>query len=177
MALKQGFILLCFVLTARAAVLFRKAHINQYFYDSSVEDFSRSVERFGRKVNFENCTKNDDVTVESLDINPCSEEPCIFHKGSTVSVTVMFTPLEEVKSGELSVDAIAFGHRLPMVNKENICEGHGVTCPLEKGKKQTFTIDQKVERYYPPLPIVVEAYVENDNRKILCIKFHAVIKN
>ncbi|XP_074633267.1 NPC intracellular cholesterol transporter 2-like [Acropora palmata] len=177
MALKQGFILLCCVLTARAAVLVGKHHIN-YFYNSFVEDFSRPVEiRFGREVTFKNCTKNDDVTVGSLDINPCSEEPCIFHKGSTVSVTVVFTPLEEVKSGELSVDAIAFGHRLPMVRKENICEGHGVTCPLEKGKKQTFTINQKVEMYYPPLPIDVEAYVENDNRKILCIRFKAVIKN
>lgn len=175
MALKQAFIFLCCVLTTRAAVLVGKPHIT-YLYDSFVEDFSRPVARFGREVNFEKCASNKFVTVESLDITPCSEEPCIFHKGSTVTVTVEFTPLKNVSSGVLDVDAIAFGARIPMIKKSDICKGHGATCPFEKGKKQTFTILQKIAMYYPPVPITVEAKVKSENEELLCIKFKAAIK-
>ena len=47
-------------------------------------------------------------TLKSVDLSPCTEQPCVFHKGINVTVTIDFTPEAEGKKIIQNLDHVEY---------------------------------------------------------------------
>ena len=111
--------------------------------------FTLSEETLSKEVPFKECEKPSGQ-LHSVDVTPCIGNPCIFKPGTTETVTVTFTPNEVVSTGKISLYAkILFTWiKLPLKNP-NVCEGHGVKCPLQEGVPVEVSVTQQVPQGVP----------------------------
>ena len=169
MALNQATLLLCVLLSFYSTVAVAKSFV---FFPGS-----RSV-AVGKTIDYNLCAKGY-ADISSVDISPCPKEPCVFKKGTTVNTTVTFTPKKQINHGTLEIfGAIgAFKIKLP-VDQPDICKQHNLKCPLEAGKEAKFFLSLLVKSYFPPGQVMMQADVKDENQqKIICIQFKAVISN
>ena len=108
-----------------------------------------SEEILSREVPFTKCA-SPFGQLNSVDVTPCNGNPCIFKPGTTETVAVSFTPNEVVSNGKISLYAktFFFWMKLPLKNP-NICEGHGVKCPLQAGIPVEVSATQQVPQVVP----------------------------
>ncbi|CAG2167329.1 unnamed protein product [Oppiella nova] len=95
--------------------------------------------------------KNDVNTVSSIDITPCDAEPCVFTRGTSVSVTAPFTPVYEGKIYEgktcnLEMKAL-LGSWYP-ISDEYVCQTY-LDCPLKPGVQSTLNYKTLVDQALP----------------------------
>ena len=124
--------------------------------------FSQTI---AKHVTFKDCGSVEAV-VQSIDITPCTTEPCDLKAGTNVTGTITFTPKEAVQNGEVEAWAI-FGLTpvpLPLPNPR-LCEGYGVTCPLKSEVAAEFVIKEFID--FPPLSLTLKAQIKEQNDKVL----------
>lgn len=102
--------------------------------------------------------------LNSVDITPCDAEPCIFHRGKTVSLGVVFVPTSETKTlktvikGKIGPVWIGF----PLDNPD-ACQHSGITCPLKAGTEYHFNYTLPVKTEYPAIKLMVSVELKGDN--------------
>ena len=131
-------------------------------------------------VHFENCT-NDPLHISAItvDVTPCSKEPCVFKKGTNVTCTISFTPTELVSNGTLKVYGILGGVPIPFpLPNPNACSDHGLTCPLKSEVPVELTITLPVKSEYPSVTVVAEFELEDqDSNNVFCFKIPVKIED
>ena len=122
-----------------------------------------------------NCTDEGDVVGKliSVDVNPCPSEPCIFHKGVNVTATIKFIPGEMVTDGTLAVYGIIEGIKTPFpLDQPDICEDHGLECPLKPGVIYALEINLPIKSEYPSLQLDAEMELKlPDGTVVFCFEF------
>ncbi|XP_020908071.1 NPC intracellular cholesterol transporter 2 [Exaiptasia diaphana] len=89
--------------------------------------------------------------IHSLEVNPCTSDPCVLKRGDNMTSVISFTPHEQVSAAKIDINAIIAGSPIHVhIPNPNACDGHGLKCPLEKGKKVELVVSQVIRRSAPP---------------------------
>lgn len=98
-----------------------------------------------RKIAFTDCGNGE---VHSVDIEPCDKEPCLFKKGTTVTVIAEGTASKGAEGGEVLVTVDLGGVEVPYPGIEpDICKY--VQCPVKQGNDYRIVYKLLVEDYFP----------------------------
>ncbi|XP_078381693.1 NPC intracellular cholesterol transporter 2-like [Oculina patagonica] len=115
--------------------------------------------------------------LSSVDINPCPELPCVFHKGTNVTAKIKFTPSVTVTNGTLETYGIIGGFRVKFpLPQPKACTGHNLKCPLKAGQEYTLIITLAIQKVFPDTELVAQMdFKLPDNNDVFCFQFPAKI--
>ena len=129
-----------------------------------------------KSISYGNCTapgttpENGEIT--AFDVSPCDEDPCVLKRGVNATVTINFTPHEDVTASKIyawvffGVEPVA----VP-VPSSDACQGHGLTCPLKSGVQVEFVYTIFISDLFPSGPLKLDAGLSDQNGKsIICGK-------
>ncbi|XP_002741349.1 NPC intracellular cholesterol transporter 2-like [Saccoglossus kowalevskii] len=118
-------------------------------------------------------------SIQSVEVSPCSSEPCVFKKSSNVTITIHFTAKEAVTKATSSVHGIIGGVPIPFpLPQPDACKDSGLKCPLVSGQAYDFQQQLEVKSSYPSLKLVVEWEIKDQaNKDIVCIEVPAQISS
>lgn len=115
--------------------------------------------------------------VRGVVVRPCSSEPCIFRRGTTVEMGVAFKANQDTPTLETKL-SVLLGENLelpfPSV-KKNSCLNQGLKCPLVHGTDQVFQYRLEVRRAYPKVNTTAKLSVTGTGGPVFCIKFPAIV--
>ncbi|XP_078349377.1 LOW QUALITY PROTEIN: NPC intracellular cholesterol transporter 2-like [Oculina patagonica] len=95
--------------------------------------------------------------VAFVDVTPCAAQPCRLKKGSEEHISVEFTPGSNITSAKTVVHGIIKGISVPFpVDNPEVCNEHGITCPMTAGKTYTFQDVLPIKSAYPALQLLVK---------------------
>lgn len=126
---------------------------------------SRSM---AKQVKFKDCGSAEGQ-IQSIDVVPCSADPCVLKIGTSITGTLTFIPKEVVTRGQVKAWAIVSGFHVPIPppGGKDVCENYGVTCPLKPGIALRVTIKEYLMSYFPTGKITLKLQVTEQNSKIL----------
>ncbi|XP_052766034.1 NPC intracellular cholesterol transporter 2-like [Mya arenaria] len=119
---------------------------------------------------FINCGPN---TINTISLSPCEVEPCVFHKGYNVTVSIDFntdSPLVSAVKTKVygQVAGIFVPYSLPNTDG---CVSCNLTCPLTSGA-HTYVNVFPVLAIYPDIKLVVKwELVDQDGNLLVCFEF------
>src|SRR5688500_17615327 len=120
----------------------------------------------GRKIKYTDCSKGE---INSIDVDPCNSEPCMFKKGTSVTFTIEGKALKDVNNGQLKVTALFGGNEIdvPGIDKD-LC--NFLKCPVKKGENFHGRMKLKVETWYPDVITTMkwEGIQGNGEGKLFC---------
>ena len=121
-----------------------------------------------KKVAFKDCGSVEGQ-IQSIDVAPCSTDPCVLKIGTNVTGTLAFVSKEVVTSGDVEAWAVMgdFPIPIPPPGGYDLCEGYGVTCPLKSGVAVEFQTTQYMESYFPAGQVTLKGQVTEQNKKVL----------
>ncbi|XP_065178242.1 NPC intracellular cholesterol transporter 2-like [Sycon ciliatum] len=102
------------------------------------------------------------VSVEFIDVSPCTEDPCALSRGSTYEVSASFNtgaaPVG-IEGVETHLYGIIAGVKVPFpgFNQTDGCKNSGLTCPLGPKAPYTFAIPIFID---PKVTIDISCVVE-----------------
>ncbi|XP_074654606.1 NPC intracellular cholesterol transporter 2-like [Tubulanus polymorphus] len=108
--------------------------------------------------------------VKSVTVTPCSEFPCILHRGTTASVAIEFVSNVNSKTLTGSVHGILGGFPIPFpIPQTDGCQS-GVACPITAGSSHIYKASIPVHKLYPSVKVIVKWELQGDNgENIACI--------
>ena len=119
-------------------------------------------------VKFKDCGSTEGI-VSKLDITPCESQPCVFHKGTNVTATVIFTPKETVTNSTIKVYGI-LGVTVLFLSADG-CKDHGLSCPLKPNVEVKLVVKLPVLKEYPSIALVVKFELEDlDDKMVFCLE-------
>ncbi|KAL3310224.1 hypothetical protein Ciccas_011214 [Cichlidogyrus casuarinus] len=127
--------------------------------------------------------------VSSVVVNPCPSEPCplIVNHNSTVSIT--FTPSQDIVGGSARVHGVIAHVSVPFSLPDTTLCPHITPsgCPLKSGQQQTYTFTIPISSTYPRVKTIFSIntlqisviirweLVDQNGQDIVCIDFPAKI--
>lgn len=104
--------------------------------------------------------------MEEIDISPCTEEPCVLHKGTNATVQVKF----KTKAGITKATSVVHGiiEKVPVpfpVPIPDACEDQGLLCPLAANQEYTFHTTLSIKPLYPSIELIVKWELQDDGRE------------
>lgn len=107
--------------------------------------------------------------VLAVRVSECKEVPCKLTRGQNYTFEIDFIPDFVDGTGSLDVEAYGIMFGIPMLwpgMKTKACGDFGITCPLQKGVKQTYVNKVEMSKQYPaPLDLKVKwTLLGNDRR-------------
>ncbi|XP_015905987.2 NPC intracellular cholesterol transporter 2 [Parasteatoda tepidariorum] len=129
---------------------------------------------FARKIDFEECGG----TVKSVDVEPCSSEPCEIPKGSAAIISVHCVSNVNSEKLRLSVWADLAGIELPYPGmKRDACKGKNLTCPITHNQDLHYTQKFEVKKFFPNVQTKARFNLKtnDDQDKDICC-FRAPVK-
>lgn len=124
-------------------------------------------------IKFGSCAKDPNPTkITAVSIEPCTEEPCVLHRGATSTISIKFTPTADVDSLTTVVKGKIGPLWVPFpLDQPDACKG-SVTCPLKAGQEYTYKFSLPVKTAYPQLSVVVSWELKDKNGKdVVCVMF------
>ncbi|VDI46436.1 Niemann-Pick C2 protein [Mytilus galloprovincialis] len=113
--------------------------------------------------------------ISTFEVSDCPKGPCLFKRGTNVTLTVQLTPNDNIKSATTSIYGYIGSIKTPFILNKDACV-NSIKCPIEKGVLTTFTDTIYVESAYPKLRLVADLEVKTDDGKLLiCTEFPAEI--
>ena len=85
-------------------------------------------------------------SIESIEVTPCANEPCVIKRGEKVMFTFKGKSPEDSNDLEMQLSA-HLGDWVP-ITQESIC-GNGVECPVHQGKELTIEYDWSMDDALP----------------------------
>lgn len=132
------------------------------------------------KVDFKDCGSKEGK-IFSLDISPCPEQPCVFHKNTNVTLAVTFETNEIVEdSVNTKIDFSAYFAgihvHLPLANPK-ACVKHGLKCPLKPKQKAVMTAKIFIKDSFPPVKLIAELdMTDQKNLMVFCLQIPVAIE-
>lgn len=131
----------------------------------------------GQPIQYKVCDKAPS-NIKSVNISPCSDDPCIFHHNTTVKVEVTFTAQMNSSSLKAQIYGIVAGIPVsfPMPNPDG-CNKSGIACPISQGSEYTYQSVFNVIPSYPDISLVVQWDLKDrDGKYEFCFLFPMQIK-
>lgn len=132
-------------------------------------------------LDFKDCGSSS-VAVKFLDFDCEGGQPdlCIFVKGETYHGRIGFTTTKEIANGRIVLHAIIGSAELPFpFPGDDFCKDHNITCPIESGLNEVFSMALQVPSFAPITNLEVKFAVEStdtDMPEEMCVMFLGVIK-
>ncbi|BFZ07973.1 hypothetical protein BsWGS_11011 [Bradybaena similaris] len=125
-------------------------------------------------IDFKDCPQSQGVTghATSVDLTPCSAQPCNFKHGQTVNVKITFTAGNDSPSLNSTVYGYVLGIPVafPLPN-DNACINSGIMCPIKKGQTYTYSASFDTKPSYPEITLVVMWKLEGAGSNEVCFTF------
>ncbi|XP_018362177.1 PREDICTED: protein NPC2 homolog [Trachymyrmex cornetzi] len=121
-------------------------------------------------------------TFTKVVISECStsDEKCIFERGTNASMSISFTPNQDISKifarvyGIINFIPISFPLSQPDVCKDS---NAGIKCPLHKDQEYNYTTTMVLQKRFPSVNVKIKwEFVDEKHDKIVCIEFPAKIK-
>lgn len=107
--------------------------------------------------------------INKLVATPCTEEPCDFKRGTTVTYTIDMIPSHDSNSANVDVTNSVLGIQVPVPDvKRNLCEDG--PCPLQAGVPVTFNIEFPVASVQLASKTTLTIKITGDNGVEVCAK-------
>ena len=105
----------------------------------------------------------------SVDVTPCDQDPCVFKIGKQETFTMKFIPRESITSLKLFIYGIKGSTTLiPLLIKQDACQGHGLNCPLKAGVQAELVFSVKLPGFFSPRgKYGLEAYMNDQNENLV----------
>ncbi|XP_014291239.1 NPC intracellular cholesterol transporter 2 homolog a [Halyomorpha halys] len=111
------------------------------------------------------------------DCDPPNTAYCKLNRGTNATLTVKFTPNEDITEVTAVVHGILGGVPIPFnLPNPNCCKESGLQCPLEKNQQYTYVATLPVLGSYPRVKVTVKWELQtNDKKDIICFELPAKI--
>lgn len=128
-------------------------------------------------IKFANCGPEGSIT--SVDLSPCTSQPCVFHHGTNVTVTIKFKAGMDAGDLKTKVYGQVLGQWIPFpLPNPNACSGCHLVCPLSKGGEYVYENIFAVIPSYPDIKLAVKWEIVNANdQPLVCFVFPMQIDN
>merc|ERR1712150_213501 len=103
--------------------------------------------------------------INSVDLSPCTTEPCQLTGGNNYSASVNFTSNEGSNAVTTKVYGIIAGVPVPFPVPSDACNNHNLKCPVVAGSTFTYTNSIYCSPDYPKIKLLVKWTVVDDNGK------------
>ncbi|XP_033734696.1 NPC intracellular cholesterol transporter 2-like [Pecten maximus] len=127
-------------------------------------------------IEFKTCAKAP-KTIESVDLKPCSKQPCQFKHGMNVTVTVNFTA--PTNSAQVTSEIYGIVMGIPVkfaMPNSNGCKDSGLQCPLTSSTKYSYVQFFAVIPTYPLISLDVQWDLKDENGNYMfCFVFPMMI--
>ncbi|CAG5119328.1 unnamed protein product [Candidula unifasciata] len=125
-------------------------------------------------IQFKDCLPSEGVTghATSVELSPCTSQPCNFKHGQTVNVKITFTANNDTPTLKSTVYGIVFNVpvEFPLPNAD-ACSNSGLTCPIQKGQTYTYSSSFDVKDSYPQIELVVMWKLQGASSNEVCFTF------
>ncbi|KAJ0176290.1 hypothetical protein K1T71_008464 [Dendrolimus kikuchii] len=120
------------------------------------------------------------ATVQSVGVSNCAEtaRDCILKRNTNVTISLEFTPKEDVSSLTTDVHGIIMNLPVPFpLPQPDACKGNGLTCPLKAGQKESYEATLQVLKSYPKVNVDVKWELKNENDDdLVCVLIRAKLQ-
>lgn len=113
----------------------------------------------------------------SVDVD-CNEgskpSRCHFSVGKTYTALVKVTPVAAVNQSTIVVHAMVAGmsERIPIPDPD-LCEGHGVVCPLKPNQEVTVSLSVTIPKRAPHFNIEIKVELMSNKKDFVCFSYYA----
>ena len=129
-----------------------------------------------KSIGYGNCTAPDTTPengeMTAIDVSPWDEDPCVLKRGVNTTVTINFTPHEDVTASKIY--AWVFFGLEPVavpVPSSDACQGHGLTCPLKSGVQVELVYTIFISELFPSGSLKLDGGLSDQNSKsVICGK-------
>uniref|UniRef100_A0A0C9SDR1 Putative secreted protein n=1 Tax=Amblyomma americanum TaxID=6943 RepID=A0A0C9SDR1_AMBAM len=122
-----------------------------------------------RQISFKSCGG----TVKSVQMQPCSSEPCAIKRGDTARIDMAFTSNQNSPTLVMVISALLEDDLelpLPMTDSDG-CKGRGIQCPLQEGTAYTFNYKLKIQPFYPKMNTTAKLNLTGARGTVACVQF------
>uniref|UniRef100_G3MPB0 MD-2-related lipid-recognition domain-containing protein n=1 Tax=Amblyomma maculatum TaxID=34609 RepID=G3MPB0_AMBMU len=122
-----------------------------------------------RQISFKSCGG----AVQSVQMQPCSSEPCAIRRGDTARIDMAFTSNQNSPTLVMAISAMLEDDLelpLPMTDRDG-CKGRGIQCPLRESAAYTFNYKLKVEPFYPKMNTTAKLNLTGARGTVACVQF------
>ncbi|KAL0829070.1 hypothetical protein ABMA28_003934 [Loxostege sticticalis] len=116
------------------------------------------------------------ATVDSVRVSGCADDAnkCNLKPNANATITIEFTPLQDVSSIETDVYEIVHGLPLLIASQPDACKGQGLACPLKAGAKANYKTKLSALKYLLPDSMVyLKLKLVNARRMLVCVMISA----
>lgn len=120
---------------------------------------------FAKEIKFEECDGTKDI-VQTVDVEPCTAEPCVFKKGEKVKLRATVKAKERVEAATLKVNIEMEGIEVEYPDIEpDVCKK--VKCPVEAGSVVTAEYDIVAQDFFPDMTVDMKWEAKDNNNKVV----------
>ncbi|KAI5642869.1 ML domain-containing protein [Phthorimaea operculella] len=119
------------------------------------------------------------ASIQNVGVSGCSDDAkeCVLKRNTNASITIDFTPSNDVKSIETEVHGIIMNLPVPFpLSQPDACKDNGLTCPLKGGEKALYRTSLPVLKSYPKVKVDVKWQLTTDDGDLVCIIIPARIQ-
>ncbi|GAA37700.1 Niemann-Pick C2 protein [Clonorchis sinensis] len=112
------------------------------------------------------------IFVVSVDIEPCSHEPCTLIKGRSASVRIKFMAFETIHAGRTNVQGLYPGSIRVPLQRNGVCAQLVPSCPIVAGEVYTYFFTGMVPNSLREGPMTIRwELLKKIGVPFLCIEF------
>ncbi|KAG5452871.1 Phosphatidylglycerol/phosphatidylinositol transfer protein [Clonorchis sinensis] len=118
------------------------------------------------------------VEVLSVEVTPCSSDPCVVFKGELASINITFKAGQDIAAGDAVVQGIYNNQtmQLPFADKP-VCNHLTPQCPIKEDKTYTFSHTHLVSQDFQLVSLEVRWELLDSNRvPFVCVQFPVQIE-
>ncbi|KAL5008052.1 hypothetical protein ScPMuIL_013633 [Solemya velum] len=125
------------------------------------------------RVQFKDCGSVG-ATINWIDINTCTSEPCPLPRNKNITVDVNFAAKEDVSSANNKVYGIIGGVPIAFPVQPDACKD--MPCPITSGQTVSYKNEIHVLSSYPKIRVVVQwEVVDSSGNMVFCFQVPAQI--
>ncbi|XP_063589949.1 NPC intracellular cholesterol transporter 2 homolog a-like [Penaeus indicus] len=132
-------------------------------------------------VKITNCGGSATVDFNNIEMTGClkNKKKCMFPKGHDASMSLPFTPHHEVTAVKAKVTAFIGPIPIPFnLPNSDGCTNSSLRCPMPAGQQGVYTASLPIRSEYPSISLqVMWELRDQNNNKLVCIKFPVQVKN
>lgn len=132
-----------------------------------------------KKIQFEDCSDGLNLAdIEYVDVEPCTEEPCIFKKGTTAKMTAKLKSKADIADASIEVTVEMDEIEVPYPGIEtDVCKK--VPCPIKIGQEMPLEYEIEVEDFFPEMITYMKwvATEDSSGKQIICAKAKIGVKD
>ncbi|CAF1122871.1 unnamed protein product [Brachionus calyciflorus] len=117
------------------------------------------------------------ANISRIEVSGCSKYPCLFKRGDSPKIKVLFTPSQRVNQMSLNIGGIIQGKKVPFpYNDNNHCVStvqelktkSSTKCILNKNTTYTYEFSMPILSSYPAISLYVNYNVKQGEKNLFC---------